>query len=63
MITQEKKLKMEPQDLHYEILTNPKLTHSFLENAFKADGGPTPDEGFSIVGNPEFLKMLNIFQN
>lgn len=61
MIVEEKKMQT-PVDLHYEILSNSKITHDFLSNAFK-DNDDTGDEGFSVVGNPEFLKMINILQN
>jgi len=50
-------------DLYEQILGTKKITHNSLEATFEAKTNQAPVGSFTLVGNPDFLHMLNLLQD
>lgn len=65
IITSIKPKEMDANDLYKQILTNDKLTHDLLKNAFKEENMPDKldrEIESSMVTHPDFLKVVNLLQ-
>jgi hypothetical protein len=52
-----------PVDLYEQILGTKKITHKSLEATFEAKTNQAAEGSFTLVGNPDFLHMLNMLQD
>ena len=52
-----------PVDLYDQILGTKKITHKSLEATFDPKTNQAAEGSFTLVGNPDFLHMLNMLQD
>lgn len=49
-----------PVDLYEQILGTKNITHQSLEGTFEQKPNQAAEGSFTLVGNPDFLQMLNV---